>query len=307
MTPSSVTPHDTDVLITVVVCVRDDRRIYRTIGSLLEQTTSSDAYEIIVVENGSTLFADVTNLDGNMVRYFNIRNPNVAAARNVGLRAARGRFLLMTDADCIAAPDWIEQMTNALACDSCAALGGAIRKYQPRSATQRHGITLVDGQHRLNYLPALPLPYVVSANVGFITSLVREVGGFDTSFRSGEDVDVCYRLGLFGYRVGLARGAVIWHEDRRSIADHFRRFRHYAEYQVLLYGKYKHISGRRFVLNPYPAARLLQVTLAAPRAFVQALRGDYALASQLFLQSVEAAGVWCGDLFGSLRYRQLYL
>lgn len=298
---------DDDPLVTVAVSVKGDRRVYRLIESLLDQTVARDSYEIIVIENGSSWLADVTALGDGAVRYYHAQEPNMAAARNIGLNAARGRYLLLTDADCVASSDWIEQMTRHLACGSVTAVGGAIRKYEPTSFTQRYGITVVDGQLRLNYLPALSLPYVAGANAGFVTARLRDVGGFDEVFKSGSDVDICYRLGLRGYAVGLAPEAIVFHEDRTSVSGHFRRFRNYAVYQVLLHSKYKRVSGRRLVLNPYPFKRIAGALAAAPRAMVRMIRGDLGPASELFLQLVEATAVWCGDVRGSIRYRQLYL
>jgi glycosyltransferase involved in cell wall biosynthesis len=125
-------------------------------------------YEVIVVENGSADLADVDGL-GDVVRYLHISEPNSGTARNAGLTAARGRFLLLTDADCVAQPDWVEKMTARLAEGSVGVVGGVIRRYEPRTWAQRHAITIVDGQTKLSYLPALDLPYVAGANAGFIT------------------------------------------------------------------------------------------------------------------------------------------
>jgi GT2 family glycosyltransferase len=145
-----------------------------------------------------------------------------------------------------------------------AVVGGMIVKHQPRTWAQRHAITVVDGQHKLSYLPALHLPYVAGANAGFMASALREAGGFDEELRSGNDVDVCYRLGLRGYRVGLAPEAVIEHDDRATVTAHFCRFYRYAVYQVLLYAKYKHVSGKRYVLDTYPLRRVLQAGASMP-------------------------------------------
>ena len=57
---------------------------------------------------------------------------------------------------------------------------------------------------------------------------------------------VLSRLGLRGHQVGLAPDAVIEHDDRATVTAHFRRFYRYAVYQVLLYAKYKHVSGKRY-------------------------------------------------------------
>ena len=298
---------DRNLLVTVVVSVKRDARVYRLIQSLLDQTVPMGTYEIIVVENGSHDLADVGTLGGGVVRYLHAEEANMAAARNMGLNTARGRYLLMTDADCIVSPDWIRHMTGALRSGSAEIVGGPIKKYKPRTFTQRHGITVVDGQQRLNYLPALSLPYVAGANAGFMTEKLREVGGFDEAFKSGSDVDICYRLGLQGCRVGLLPQAIVLHEDRVSVREHYRRFRDYAVYQVLLYAKYKQVSGKRFVVNRYPFERAVRALASIPSALMSVFRGDTDPASELFLQLVEAIGIWCGDFRGSIRYRQLYI
>jgi GT2 family glycosyltransferase len=211
------------LLASVVVAVKGDRRVLRLLDSLDHQTVPRETYEVIVVENGSTNLAGIGRLRRGMVRYLHAPSANMAAARGLGLAASRGQYLLLTDADCVAEPDWIEKMTAHLAEDEVAAVGGAIGKYRPTTWTQRHAITIVDGQRSVSYLPALHLPYVAGANAGFVTTKLREVGGFDEELRSGNDVDVCYKLGLRGYRLGVAPDAIVRHEDRAGLVGHFHR------------------------------------------------------------------------------------
>ncbi len=294
------------LLASVVVAVHRDARARRLLTSLACQSVPRQVYEVIVVENGSANLADVDGAYG-IVRYLHLSRANSAAARNAGLALARGRFLLLTDADCVARPDWIEALTRRLADSSVGAAGGVIGKYEPRTWAQRYAITVVDGQRKLNYLPALHLPYVVGANAGFVTAKLREAGGFDEALRSGNDVDACYKLGLLGQRIGLAPDAVILHEDRAGVTGHFRRFHRYAVYQVLLYAKYKQISGRRYVLDTYPLQRSCQAIASAPRSLAALLHRNPGPASAALLQLIEAAGVLCGDIHGAIRFRQPYL
>src|SRR6266542_4911236 len=106
---------DTGPLVTVVVAVKGDRRVCRLLESLAHQTVPRATYEVVVVENGIAVLAAVVNVDPGLVQYLHVQEANMAAARNVGLRAAQGRYLLLTDADCVALPDWVGQMSRHLA------------------------------------------------------------------------------------------------------------------------------------------------------------------------------------------------
>jgi glycosyltransferase involved in cell wall biosynthesis len=292
---------------TVVVAVRGDQRIRRLLDALLRQNMPAGGLEVIVVENGSDLFADVDGLGDGLVRYLHSDEANSAAARNLGLRAARGRYLLSTDADCVPDPDWVRLMVDALERGTYQVVGGVIRKHAPVTWVQRHAISIVDGQRTLGYLPALHLPYVVGANAGYHTDAVRAVGGFDTRLRSGADVDICYRLGLRGQRVGLVPDAIVEHTDRATLRGHFHRFRVYAVYQVLLFRLYRPVSGRHWIVNPYPPRRVASTLGLVPKALLALVRGDAGLAARVLLQLVEVAGIWCGDVQGSIRWRVFYL
>lgn len=290
----------------IVICVAGDNRIYRLIESLLCFDNKRYITEIIIVENGSNLFEDVVNID-ELIKYTNVKLKNMAHARNVGIKMASGKYILMTDADVVVDKYWVKEMLAVLQEGTYAAVGGKIAKYQPVTWVQKYAITIVDGQNGLNYLPALHLPYIAGANVGFIASIMHDVGGYDERLLSGNDVDICYRIGLAGHSIGMAPASLVYHEDRPGLRKHFHRFRNYAVYQVLLFSIYRHISGKRFIINFYPLKRFCGGILAMPKALFYLCKGDTSVFLRAILQIVESIGVWCGQIQGSLKFRQFYI
>jgi hypothetical protein len=76
---------------------------------------------------------------------------------------------------------------------------------------------------------------------------------------------------------------------------------------VLLYVKYKHVSGKPFVVDAYPFRRTGQALRVFPSSLACLAHGDAGPVLRAVLQLVEAAGVLCGEIQGSIRYRQVYL
>lgn len=293
----------------VVIAVRNDLRVSRLLESLTVQDCRPYSFEVLIIENGTRELEGICDdFRGDItIQYFHHSPSNSAAARNIGLKHAQGRYILMTDADVIVTDTWVRKLIESLDNSDHAAVGGAIRKASMDTWVQKAAITIVDGQALLNYLPASPYPYVVGANVGYRAQPIRDVGGFDEELKSGADVDICYKLGYAGQTIGLEPAAIIYHEDRSTLKKHFQRFAFYAEYQVLLFAKYKHLTKRKFVLNSYPLKRALLAIALAPGAVVLALLGRVALIQRITAQLVEAAGIWWGSIKGAFKYKQFYI
>jgi len=108
----------------------------RTIGACLEALLAQETgvpYEVIVADSSTDAtpavvarFAPRVRLVRSATRLF------PGPARNLGIAAARGAILAFTDADCVVAPDWIEQVHRAHAAHD--AVGGRILNGTPDSA-----------------------------------------------------------------------------------------------------------------------------------------------------------------------------
>src|SRR5690606_21948790 len=78
---------------------------------LREQSLSQDRFEVLLVDNGSTQSSPPDELPGN-VRILTCSTPGSYAARNVAIEAARGAWLVFTDADCLPRSDWLERLLH---------------------------------------------------------------------------------------------------------------------------------------------------------------------------------------------------
>ncbi len=85
------------------------------VSALLSQRFPRDAYEIIMVDNNSTdgSAAIVRRYPG--VRLLAETTPGSYAARNRGVREARGTIVAFTDSDCAPGPAWLETIWAAMA------------------------------------------------------------------------------------------------------------------------------------------------------------------------------------------------
>ena len=109
---------DQDRLVSVITCCYNmEAYIGETIRSVQAQTYPD--WEMIVVDDGSTdgSAAAVQALAENEPRIRLIRQENrgSAAARNVGIRAARGRYIALLDADDLWHPDFLEKQLSFMA------------------------------------------------------------------------------------------------------------------------------------------------------------------------------------------------
>ncbi|EUA92256.1 glycosyl transferase 2 family protein [Mycobacterium ulcerans str. Harvey] len=73
------------------------------------------------------------------------------------------------------------------------------------------------GQREAPILPHSPVSYVPSAAIICRCSAIRQVGGFDETMHSGEDVDLCWRFIESGARLRYEPIALVGHEHRTQL------------------------------------------------------------------------------------------
>ena len=89
----------------------------RCLGSLSRLDYAHSSYEVIVVDDGSSVLINpiVTFFQDCMtIRLLRQSNAGPAAARNNGALAANGKFLAFTDDDCVSDPGWLTALAKQL-------------------------------------------------------------------------------------------------------------------------------------------------------------------------------------------------
>ncbi len=189
----------------MVIATKDRvRYLERALDSLHGQT-GAPPFEIVVVDNGST--------DGtrdmvaryarrlSALRYVAVPQPNRGKARNSGVRAARGRYLLFCDDDVQLPARWIA--AHAAAHERCGEriVNGPIvnvRSYADRRKPKP-----------ANYSRA----FLCTCNASLSRAAFLRAGGFDETFDlyGWEDTELGVRLRLEGLRWKFAWEAYLWH------------------------------------------------------------------------------------------------
>jgi glycosyltransferase involved in cell wall biosynthesis len=180
---------------------------------LTEQTFPANRFEIIVADNNSACgLIRVQGLCDVRAKVVPAFVQGAAAARNAGVKAARGQILAFIDSDCRPSPDWMESGIAALA--DADIVGGRVD---------------VDVQDRGNLTPVEAFESVFAFNFkryiekeGFAgtgnmfvpRSIFSKVGEFRSNV--SEDKDWGQRASAQGFRWKYAPNARVSHPARRE-------------------------------------------------------------------------------------------
>lgn len=146
-------PYTVGVLISVVIpCYNSLRFLPETVDSVLEQDLSGSPateFEIVLVDDGGTddLRGWVDERGDDRIRLIRQENAGVSAARNFGIRSARGELIAFIDSDDLWEPDALASLINAFDGDQRIGLtyGGYDIINEDGSPTGRLGVSTWEG------------------------------------------------------------------------------------------------------------------------------------------------------------------
>lgn len=240
----------------IVPVYNDPQGVRTTLESLMNQSVPRTAFEVIVVDNGSS---DRTH---SVVARFADRFDNVRlkvksevqgsyAARNRGIRAARGAVLAFVDADMSVDPDWLRRAVTAMETTDAHYLACAVELYPPESDESLAGKynRLTDLQvgrfvRRMRFAPTCSL---------FVRkSLLEEVGRFDPRFRSSGDLEFGHRVDDAGRTMYYASEIRMYHPARTTLHALLKKSFRIGRGKVQLHRYYPERYGHpiRRLVNP---------------------------------------------------------
>jgi glycosyltransferase involved in cell wall biosynthesis len=204
----------------VVVLSHDSRhRIDIALGSLRAQRFD-EPYEVIVVDSGSDDTADYVRSaypEARLIRSQTRLWPG--AARNRGVRAARGEFIAFLSDDCAANPEWLSRRVE-MHRRGFDLVGGAVANGTPWSPVGTAG-------YLLEYSSLLPSERLLSAqeiphSASYSRSVLERVGEFPEDTRTGEDTLFNGDCVGAGATVGFDAGVRITHRNLTGLRGYLR-------------------------------------------------------------------------------------
>jgi GT2 family glycosyltransferase/glycosyltransferase involved in cell wall biosynthesis len=199
------------------------------------------SFEIIVVDNGSTPDVEAWLIqeqrEHTNLRYLRYAEPlGFARSVNAGAAAATGEVLIVLNSDTLVTPGWMDALYRELLADpslgaltpstnhagepaqmdystidlSAAKALAAVAKRAAAKPLERAKVS------RMLYLPQRLTFFCV----GLRRSVWNEFGGLDETYRVGnfEDDDLCLRLRVAGYRLGVALDVFVYHHNNATFS-----------------------------------------------------------------------------------------
>ncbi|GAP13950.1 predicted glycosyltransferases [Longilinea arvoryzae] len=259
----------------IILCWNSNPFISACLDSLNNQTDQD--FEILLVDNGSPdpiENEDFTKYSKLRIRFFPLQsNLGFAAGNNYAAQFARGKFLILLNADAFPEPDWIKNIRIGFQKYSNAFFASKLimadypEKYDGKGDTY-HISGLAWRKSYNTFIPNVPeTEKEVFSACGAAAIYPREaferVEGFDPDFFSYlEDVDLGFRLRLIGYQCIYLPNAVVKHKGSGSTGSK-SDFSVYYGHRNLVWTFFKDMPGQLlwFLLPFHILVNLIQVII----------------------------------------------
>jgi cellulose synthase/poly-beta-1,6-N-acetylglucosamine synthase-like glycosyltransferase len=204
---------------------------------LYEQTFGCDRVEYLLVNNNSRdrtaemLEAAVVEARSHGLHLRVLDENNIQssyAARNTGIKAAKGELLAFTDADCRPIPQWLERLIQPFDNPDIGLVIGEVSALPGKTWLEQHA----DRQNTLTQKDTLAhpfCPYGQTANLAVRRAVFQEIGLFRPYLTTGGDADLCWRiLRETAWQYHFAEDAIVKHRHRANLQEFRRQWERYG-------------------------------------------------------------------------------
>lgn len=229
-----------------------------------------DSYEIVLVEDGSTLDSRtvVEEFKSRLnISYYFKENSGPGDSRNYGMRKAKGNYFLILDSDCILPSQYLTEVQKELDSSFVHCFGGPDAAHESFSDIQKainYAMTsfLTTGGIR-GKKNAVDKFQPRSFNLGISKEAFDNTNGFG-NIHPGEDPDLTFRIWKKGYETRLFPKAFVYHKRRIDWKKYLKQVNKFGMVRPIL-NKW-HPSTRK-ITYWFPTVFVLGLVLAILLSF----------------------------------------
>lgn len=209
-----------------ITVLNEEASVGKLIRSLLNQTRKAD--EIVIVDGGSK---DKTV---EIIKHFQKKNKSIkllqekcsrARGRNLAVEVADSEIIAMTDAGCVARPDWLEKISGPFANPEVDVVAGFYKMLadNPFQKSARFFGGVLPSQFDAGFLPS-------TRSVAFRKNVWEDVGGFpEEQAGAAEDTVFNFKLLKQHKKISRVKDAVVEWGMPTSINDFQLAIYNYAK------------------------------------------------------------------------------
>jgi GT2 family glycosyltransferase len=198
-------------------------------------------FEVIVIDDGGNtslqpiVFSFSDQLDVTLLKQI---NAGPAAARNAGAKTAKGDFLVFIDDDCAPCPNWLQNLSARCLRAPDQGIGGKTLNGLPHNVFSSASQAIIDVVYAYYNTGPNQAQFFASNNLALPAALFRAIGGFDETFATSEDRDICDRWKQEGFRLTYAPEVLLYHSHALNIRTFWRQHFSYGR------GAYRYHQAR---------------------------------------------------------------
>jgi alpha-1,3-rhamnosyltransferase len=206
-------------LITIVIpSFNHEKYIEESVKSVCSQLYSP--LQVIVIDDGSNDGSPKILTKLKAIYNFTLilqKNMGLAVTLNTALAMAEGKYFCMMGSDDIMLPNKTATQLDYLICNNDVAVCGGNVEYIDEEGIRlpRHEKKLAERKLNFDDLFTNIKPGIVAPTSMFVTSILRDLNGFDTSSRL-EDFPLWLKMTHAGYKMGAVSDVVLQYRKHQS-------------------------------------------------------------------------------------------
>jgi len=201
----------------IIPAKNEETMVPRLLGSISRLNYPADRIEVILVDNGST-DSTIALAEAAGARVLSTPVGTIAHLRNTGVTQSTGEVLAFLDADMEVFPDWLASAVEKLADPGVGAVGGLLHIPQDTTWVEKTWFKHVSLRPRHG-----KVAWLGSGNLLMRRDLFQEVGGWDATLETCEDLDLCDRIKADYDLYHLETVAAVHHGGVKTLGELFRK------------------------------------------------------------------------------------